>query len=154
MIALCLDSQNIIGFSELTSNENSRRWIWMCNAFHINGRQLHIYHLWKSIPHSWKSIPKIMSAHAFFWVFRTLQTLNGYDISGQMKWARNSGSKTHVKTQNPTSRTEIRRNSLKYLFLVAGGGNWAKMGVQLLAQTKKAQSVTPQTTKYRYRTVS
>ena len=68
LIALCLDSQNIIGFSELTSNENSRRWIWMCNAFHINGRQLHIYHLWKSIPHSWKSIPKIMSAHAFFCV--------------------------------------------------------------------------------------
>ena len=45
---------------------------------------------------------------------------------------------------------------------IAGGGKWAKMGeklhrsplyVQLLAQTEKAQSVTPQTTKYRYRTV-
>ena len=117
LVTLSLNSQIIIGFSELTSNENSRRWIWMCDAFHINGRQLHIYHLWKSIPHSWKSIPKIMSAHAFFCVFRTLQTMNGYDFSGQMKRALNYDSKTHVKTQNPTSRTEIGQNSLKYLFL-------------------------------------
>ena len=34
-----------------------------------------------------------------------------------MKRAQNSDSKTHVKQQNPTSRTEIRRKSLKYLFL-------------------------------------
>ena len=34
-----------------------------------------------------------------------------------MKRAQNSDSKTHVKKRNPTSRTEIRRKSLKYLFL-------------------------------------
>ena len=34
-----------------------------------------------------------------------------------MKRAQNSDSKTHVKKQNPTSRTEISRQSLKYLFL-------------------------------------
>ena len=34
-----------------------------------------------------------------------------------MKRAQNSDSKTHVKKQNPTSRTEIRWKSLKYLFL-------------------------------------
>ena len=34
-----------------------------------------------------------------------------------MKRSRNSDSKTHVKKQNPTSRTEISRQSLKYLFL-------------------------------------
>ena len=28
-----------------------------------------ITQLWKNIPHSWKSIKKIMSAHAFFFVF-------------------------------------------------------------------------------------
>ena len=48
------------------------------------------------------------------------------------------------------------------LSLVAGGDNWAKkhenwhrstLYVQLLPQTGKAQSMTPQTTKYRYRTV-
>ena len=46
---------------------------------------------------------------------------------------------------------------------VAGGDNWAKkhekwhrstLFVQLLPQTGKAQSVTPQTTKYPYRTVT
>ena len=34
-----------------------------------------------------------------------------------MKRARNFDSITHLKRQNPTSRTEIRRTSLKYLFL-------------------------------------
>ena len=34
-----------------------------------------------------------------------------------MKRARNSDSKTHLKKQNLTSRKEIRRKSLKYLFL-------------------------------------
>ena len=34
-----------------------------------------------------------------------------------MKRAQNSDSKTHMKKQNPTSRTEISRKSLKYLFL-------------------------------------
>ena len=34
-----------------------------------------------------------------------------------MKRAQNSDSKTHVKKSNPTSRTEIKRNSLYYLFL-------------------------------------
>ena len=43
--------------------------------------------------------------------------MNGYNLSGKMKRAPNSDSKTHVKKQNPTSRTEIRRKSLKYLFL-------------------------------------
>ena len=33
-----------------------------------------------------------------------------------MKCARNSDSKTHLKKLNPSSRTEIRRKSLKYLF--------------------------------------
>ena len=46
--------------------------------------------------------------------------------------------------------------------IIAGGDNWAKkhenwhrstLYVQLLPQTGKAQSMTPQTTKYRYRTV-
>ena len=34
-----------------------------------------------------------------------------------MKRAQNSDSKTHVKKLNPTSRTEIRRKTLYYLFL-------------------------------------
>ena len=34
-----------------------------------------------------------------------------------MKRAQNSDSITHVKKQNPSSRTEIRQKSLKYLFL-------------------------------------
>ena len=34
-----------------------------------------------------------------------------------MKPPQNSDSITHVKKQNPTSKTEIRRKSLKYLFL-------------------------------------
>ena len=34
-----------------------------------------------------------------------------------MKRTQNSDSKPHVKKQNLTSRTEVRRKSLKYLFL-------------------------------------
>ena len=53
--------------------------------------------------------------------------------------------------------------SLKLLVTVAGGDNWAKkheklhrstLYVRLRPQTEKYQSVTPQTTKYRYRTVT
>ena len=58
-----------------------------------------------------------MSAHAFLAFFRAVKILNRYNLSGQMKGARNSDSKTHVKKQNPTSGTEIRQKSLKYLFL-------------------------------------
>ena len=74
----------------------------------------------------------------------------------------------------PTLRSEIVKRSFLYMFclqpfkvkplepLVAGGDNWAEMHrkwcrstlfVQLLPQTEKAQLVTPQTIKYRYRTV-
>ena len=52
-----------------------------------------------------------------FCIFRAVKILNGYNLSGQMKRLRNSDSITHVKKQNPTSRTEIRQKSLKYLFL-------------------------------------
>ena len=52
-----------------------------------------------------------------FCIFRAVKILNRYNLSGWMKRAQNSDSKTHVKKQNPTSRTEISRKSLKYLFL-------------------------------------
>ena len=52
-----------------------------------------------------------------FCVVRAIQIQNGYNLSGWMKRARNSDSKTHVKKQNLNSRTEIRQKSLKYLFL-------------------------------------
>ena len=50
-----------------------------------------------------------------FCVFSAVYIMNGCNLSGQMKRAWNSDSKTHVKKQNPTSRTEISRRSLKYL---------------------------------------
>ena len=46
-----------------------------------------------------------------FSVFRAVKILNGYNLSGLMKRAQNSDSKTHVKKYNPTSRTEIRQKS-------------------------------------------
>ena len=52
-----------------------------------------------------------------FCIFRAVKILNRYNLSGWMKQAQNSDSKTHVNKQNLTSRTEIRRQSLKYLFL-------------------------------------
>ena len=51
-----------------------------------------------------------------FYIVRAIYILNGYDLSDEMKWAKNSDSKTHVKP-NPTSGTEISQKSLKYLFL-------------------------------------
>ena len=45
-----------------------------------------------------------------FCVFRTIWILNGYNLSGQMKRALNSDSKTHVKKQNLTSGTEKDKN--------------------------------------------
>ena len=52
-----------------------------------------------------------------FSVVRAFKILYGYNLSGQMKRAKNPDSKTHVKRGNPTSRTEIRRKLLYYLFL-------------------------------------
>ena len=54
--------------------------------------------------------------HAHACVFAFLGHFR-YNLSGWMKWAQNSDSKTHVKRQNLTSGTEIRRQLLKYLFL-------------------------------------
>ena len=52
-----------------------------------------------------------------FSVFWALNILKGYALGGRMKRARNSDSETRVKKLNPTSSTEIRQKSLKYLFL-------------------------------------
>ena len=52
-----------------------------------------------------------------FCIVRAIQIQNGYNLSGWMKRAQNSDSKTHVKKQNLNSRTEIRQKSLKYLYL-------------------------------------
>ena len=52
-----------------------------------------------------------------FSVFRAVQIMNSYCLSGLIKRAQNSDSETHMKRLNPTSRTEIRRKPRKYLFL-------------------------------------
>ena len=62
--------------------------------------------------------------------------------------------------KDPAPHRSTQRESI--IFLGGGGDNWAKkhgkwhrttVCEQLLPETGKAQSVTPQTTKYRYRTV-
>ena len=59
--------------------------------------------------------------------FRAVQNMKRYNLSAQMKRARNFDSITHLKRQNPTSRTEIRRTSLKYLFLETPCTLWLYM---------------------------
>ena len=114
MHLVALDSQKISGFSELTLNINGIRWIWMSDAFHIHGRKLLSYG--RTFHIHGKALKKSCRRMHFFCIFRAVQIMNGYNLSGKMKRAPNSDSKTHVKKQNPTSRTEIRRKSLKYLF--------------------------------------
>ena len=53
----------------------------------------------------------------FFSIFRAVNIMKSYCLSGLMKRAGNSDSETHVKRLNPTSRTEIKRKPRKYLFL-------------------------------------
>ena len=118
MHLVALDSQNISGFSELTFNENGRPWIWMCNAFHIHGGTLHICgRAFHGIHIHGNAFQKFHVSACVFCNFRTVQNMNRYNLSAQMKRARSSDSITHLKKQNPTSRTEIRQTSLKFLFL-------------------------------------
>ena len=75
--------------------------------------------LWQCLQlklHFWKLGEKTCPRMRFC-IFRAVKILNRYNLSVWMKRVRNSGSKTHVKKQKLTSRTEIRRQSLKYLFL-------------------------------------
>ena len=58
-----------------------------------------------------------MSTHACFSNFRALLILNGYLYCAQMERAQNSDSETHVENLNQTSRTDLSRKSLSYIFL-------------------------------------
>ena len=57
-----------------------------------------------------------MSTHACFSNFRALLILNGYLYCAQMERAQNSDSETHVENLNQTSRTDLSRKSLSYIF--------------------------------------
>ena len=90
----------------------------MCNAFHIHGGTLHICgRAFHGIHIHGNAFQKFHVSACVFCNFRTVQNMNRYNLSAQMKRARSSDSITHLKKQNPTSRTEIRQTSLKYLFL-------------------------------------
>ena len=57
---------------------------------------------------TFKSWDKNHVCACIFCVFGAVYILDGYDLSGQMGWAQNSDSNTHMKEINLTFRTEIR----------------------------------------------
>ena len=110
------DSQNFSGLSESTFSENDRCLLSMLNGFHTTFMEENYTCMEEHSTFMKKAFPKSYQGKHFC-VFRTVQIINGHNWSGQLKRVRNSDSKTHVNKQNPTSITEIRRKSLKYLFL-------------------------------------
>ena len=76
---VALDSQNVTVFSELTFNQNERRWIMMCYAFHIHERELHIYG--RAFHINGQAFQKSCQ-HVRFCVFRAVYIMNGYNLSG------------------------------------------------------------------------
>ena len=83
-------------------------------AFQISGRELHIY---GRAFHIHGIAFQKSCQRMFFSIFSAFYIMNGYNLSGQLKQAQDFDSKTHLKKQKPTFRTEISQKQLKYLFL-------------------------------------